>query len=37
LEWKELLAEDGRFKSPDRLRELFRKRGIEADQTAVTC
>ncbi len=37
LEWKELLAEDGRFKSPDQLRELFRKRGITPDQTAVTC
>jgi thiosulfate/3-mercaptopyruvate sulfurtransferase len=37
LEWKELLAGDGRFKSPDQLRELFRKRGIEPDQTAVTC
>jgi thiosulfate/3-mercaptopyruvate sulfurtransferase len=36
LEWKELLAEDGRFKSPEQLRELFRKRGIEPDQTAVT-
>jgi thiosulfate/3-mercaptopyruvate sulfurtransferase len=37
LEWKELLAESGRFKSPDRLRELFRQRGIHPDQTAVTC
>jgi thiosulfate/3-mercaptopyruvate sulfurtransferase len=37
LEWKELLADDGRFKSPERLRELFRKRGIEPEQTAVTC
>jgi thiosulfate/3-mercaptopyruvate sulfurtransferase len=37
LEWKELLADDGRFKSPEQLRELFKKRGIEPDQTAVTC
>jgi thiosulfate/3-mercaptopyruvate sulfurtransferase len=37
LEWKELLAEDGRFKSPGQLRELFRSRGITPDQTAVTC
>lgn len=36
LEWKELLAKDGRFKSPERLRELFRRRGITPDQTAVT-
>lgn len=37
LEWKELLAEDGRFKSPEQLRELFKQRGIRPDQTAVTC
>jgi thiosulfate/3-mercaptopyruvate sulfurtransferase len=37
LEWKELLAADGRFKSPDELRQLFRQRGIAPDQTAVTC
>lgn len=37
LEWKELLADDGRFKSPDKLRDLFRQRGIYSDQTAVTC
>ncbi len=37
LEWKELLAEDGRFKSPDQLRELFKQRGIQPNQTAVTC
>lgn len=37
LEWKELLAEDGRFKSPEQLRNLFRQRGILPDQTAVTC
>lgn len=37
LEWKELLAEDGRFKSPEQLRALFRERGILPEQTAVTC
>ncbi len=37
LEWKELLAEDGRFKSPEQSRALFRQRGILPDQTAVTC
>ncbi len=37
LEWKELLAGDGRFKSLEQLRELFRQRGITPDQTAVTC
>lgn len=37
LEWKELVAEDGRFKSPEALRELFRRRGIHPEQTAVTC
>jgi thiosulfate/3-mercaptopyruvate sulfurtransferase len=35
LEWKELLAEDGRFKSTEQLRELFKQRGIQPDQTAV--
>jgi len=35
LEWKEMLAEDGRFKSPEKLRELFKQRGIQPDQTAV--
>lgn len=37
LEWKGLLAEDGRYKSPEQLRDLFKQRGIEPDQTAVTC
>jgi 3-mercaptopyruvate sulfurtransferase SseA len=37
LEWKELLAADGRFKSPEQLRALFRQRGIQPEQTAVTC
>jgi thiosulfate/3-mercaptopyruvate sulfurtransferase len=37
LEWKELLGTDGRFKSPGQLRALFRERGIQASQTAVTC
>lgn len=35
LEWKDLLAEDGRFKTPEQLRELFKKRGILPDSTAV--
>jgi thiosulfate/3-mercaptopyruvate sulfurtransferase len=35
LEWKELLTADGRFKSRDELRELFRQRGILPDETAV--
>jgi hypothetical protein len=35
LEWKELLAADGRFKPRDELRELFRERGIVPDDTAV--
>jgi thiosulfate/3-mercaptopyruvate sulfurtransferase len=35
LEWKELVAADGRFKSPEQLRELFRGRGILPDGTAV--
>jgi len=37
LEWKELLTADGRFKSPEQLRALFRERGIQPEQTAVTC
>lgn len=36
LEWKELLAADGRYKSPEQLRALFRERGIKPEQTAVT-
>ena len=35
LEWKELVAKDGRFKTKTQLRELFRKRGIMPDETAV--
>lgn len=35
LEWKELVAEDGRFKTPEQLRELFRQRDIQPDQAAV--
>ena len=35
--WKELLAEDGRFKSADQLRELFKQRGILPEQTQITC
>jgi thiosulfate/3-mercaptopyruvate sulfurtransferase len=37
LEWEELLTGGGRFKSPEQLRGLFRQRGIEPGQTAVTC
>jgi thiosulfate/3-mercaptopyruvate sulfurtransferase len=37
LEWKDLLARDGRFKSPEQLRTLFKQRGITPEQTAVTC
>jgi thiosulfate/3-mercaptopyruvate sulfurtransferase len=37
LEWKDLLAADGRFKSPEQLRALFQQRGIHPKQTAVTC
>lgn len=36
LEWTELLDENGRFKSPDELRELFAGSGIEPESTAVT-
>jgi thiosulfate/3-mercaptopyruvate sulfurtransferase len=35
LEWKELLADDGRFKTPEQLRTLFKERGILPDQIAV--
>jgi thiosulfate/3-mercaptopyruvate sulfurtransferase len=35
LEWKELLAGDGRFKTPEELRQLFRERRILPDRTAV--
>jgi 3-mercaptopyruvate sulfurtransferase SseA/acetyl esterase/lipase len=37
LEWKELLAADGRYKTPEQLRALFKERGIQPEQTAVTC
>jgi thiosulfate/3-mercaptopyruvate sulfurtransferase len=35
LDWNDLLADGHRFKSPDRLREMFRQRGILPDETAV--
>ena len=35
LEWKELLAADGRFKSKTQLKQLFRERGILPAETAV--
>jgi thiosulfate/3-mercaptopyruvate sulfurtransferase len=37
LEWKDLLAADGRFHSPEQLRGLFQQRGIHPEKTAVTC
>jgi thiosulfate/3-mercaptopyruvate sulfurtransferase len=36
LEWTQLLAESGRFKSPDELRALFGRCGLSPDDTAVT-
>ncbi len=35
LEWKELLADDGRFKSKKQLKQLFLERGILPAETAV--
>ena len=35
LEWKELLADDGRYKSKAQLRALFKKKGIQPDDSAV--
>ena len=35
LEWKELVVEDGRFKSKTQLQQLFRDRGIVPSETAV--
>ena len=35
LEWKELLAEDGRFKTKKQLQQLLRRQGIMPDETAV--
>jgi thiosulfate/3-mercaptopyruvate sulfurtransferase len=35
LEWKELVAKDGRFKTKAQLQQLFRGRGIMPDETAV--
>lgn len=35
LEWKELVAADGRFKTVPQLKELFRQRGILPSETAV--
>jgi len=36
LEWKELLAEDGRFKSVDKLKAIFSAQGLDHAKTAVT-
>ncbi len=35
VEWKELVAKDGRFKTKTQLQQLFRSRGIMPDETAV--
>ena len=35
LEWKELVVEDGRFKTKSQLQQLFRERGIVPDETTV--
>ena len=35
LEWKELVASDGRFKTKAELRALFRDRGIAPSEAAV--
>lgn len=35
LEWKELVAEDGRLKTKKQLQELFREKGIVPSETAV--
>lgn len=35
LEWSELVAKDGRFKTEPQLKKLFRQRGITPDETAV--
>ncbi len=35
LEWTELLAEDGRFKTKARLKTLFREKGIQPSEAAV--
>lgn len=35
LEWKHLLRKDGRFKSPEELRRLFRKRGIRPGESTA--
>ncbi len=36
IEWKELLGEDGRFKSKAELKKLFADRGVSNDKPAVT-
>lgn len=36
IEWKELLADDGRFKSPEELRSLFEERGLDPARTSIT-
>ncbi len=36
LEWKELIAEDGRFKSNEELKAIFADRGLSPEKTAIT-
>jgi thiosulfate/3-mercaptopyruvate sulfurtransferase len=36
LEWKNNLAPDGRFKTPDELREMYRDAGVTSDREVVT-
>ena len=35
LDWEELVGEDGRFKTPEQLRQLFKERGVLPGDTAV--
>ena len=37
LEWKELVAKDGRFLSPAELKALFAKKGLDPEETLITC
>jgi thiosulfate/3-mercaptopyruvate sulfurtransferase len=37
LEWKDLVGKDGRFKSAETLRALFKWKGIDPDRTTITC
>lgn len=37
LEWKDLLEQDGRFRSAPALRDLFKRKGITPEDTLITC